>query len=93
MGLVIDLTKEQEEELHRIAAQQGYDSAGFIKRMLDEALTSAKDKSVHNISNGADLTAYWDSLGLFGSRPDITDSSEHARGIRRQAERQQRAHA
>ena len=36
---------------------------------------------------GADLVAYWEREGLIGTRPDIKDSLEHARAIRRKAER------
>lgn len=36
--------------------------------------------------NGAELVAYWEKMGLMGTRPDITDSVAHARALRRQAE-------
>jgi len=35
----------------------------------------------------AEVVAYWERHGLLGTRPDITDSLEHARKIRRRAER------
>jgi hypothetical protein len=38
---------------------------------------------------GAELVAYWQSEGLIGTRPDIADSQAYARGIRRQAEKQE----
>jgi hypothetical protein len=38
-------------------------------------------------TNGAELVAYWERHGLIGTRPDIKDSLEHAREIRRKAER------
>ena len=36
--------------------------------------------------NGAELVEYWKRIGVFGSRPDITDSVEYARQLRRDAE-------
>jgi hypothetical protein len=42
-------------------------------------------------TNGAELVAYWERHGLIGTRPDITDSLEHAREIRRKAERRDRS--
>ena len=36
--------------------------------------------------NGAELVVYWEKKGLMGTRPDITDSTAHARALRRQAE-------
>ncbi len=36
---------------------------------------------------GEELVEYWEKEGIFGSRPDIKDSQQHAREIRRQAER------
>jgi hypothetical protein len=38
-------------------------------------------------TTGAELVAYWERHGLIGTRPDITDSLEHARELRRKAER------
>ena len=40
-------------------------------------------------TNGAELVAYWEQLGVIGSRPDIMDSMEPARKRRRQAETRQ----
>ena len=37
-------------------------------------------------TTGAELMAYWRREGLIGTRPDITDSVEHGRAIRRKAE-------
>jgi len=36
---------------------------------------------------GAEIVAYWQREGLLGTRPDITDSLEYARALRRRAER------
>lgn len=38
-------------------------------------------------ANPAEVVAYWQRHGLIGTRPNITDSLEHAREIRRKAER------
>src|SRR2546422_165852 len=42
-------------------------------------------------TNGAELVAYWQRHGLIGTRPDITDSLEPARQLRRKAERRDRS--
>jgi hypothetical protein len=39
----------------------------------------------------AEVVAYWERHGLIGTRPDITDSLEHARRLRRKAERRARS--
>jgi hypothetical protein len=39
---------------------------------------------------GAEIVAYWEREGLIGTRTDITDSVEHARQLRRRAERRER---
>jgi hypothetical protein len=41
-------------------------------------------------TNGAELVAYWERHSLIGSRPDITDSPEYAREIRRNVEWRER---
>src|SRR2546425_12708295 len=38
-------------------------------------------------TTGAEVVAYWERHGLLGTRPDISDSLEHARALRRKAER------
>jgi hypothetical protein len=38
-------------------------------------------------TNGAELVAYWERHGLLGTRPDIKDSLEYVREMRRKAER------
>ena len=35
---------------------------------------------------GLELVAYWESVGVIGSRPDITDSQEQASKLRHEAE-------
>ena len=40
---------------------------------------------------GLELVAYWESVGVISSRPDITDSQEHARKLRHEAETCERA--
>ena len=39
---------------------------------------------------GAELVAYWEAEGLLGTRPDIEDSQDYARELRRQAETRKR---
>jgi len=40
-------------------------------------------------TTGAEVVAYWERHGLLGTRPDIKDSLEHARELRRKAERRE----
>ena len=40
---------------------------------------------------GRDLATYWQNEGLIGTRPEITGSVEHARSLRRKAEKRARA--
>ena len=37
-------------------------------------------------TNGAELVEYWKQNGVFGCHPDITDSIDYARQLRRNAE-------
>jgi hypothetical protein len=50
-------------------------------------LLAAARPAVASVRTGADLVAFWQSEGLIGTRPDIADSSAHARQLREQAQR------
>ena len=43
------------------------------------------------LTTPAEIVAYWERYGLIGTRPDITDSLEDARQLRRKAERRDRS--
>jgi hypothetical protein len=74
-----------ENELSAEAARLGLSLPEYVLRVLSASLTvNNKPKS------GAELVEYWQSQGLVGTRPDITDSQAHARQTREQAERRTR---
>ena len=86
MSVTLDLPAELETELAAEAAQFGLPLAEYVVRLL------ASGRPPHPAPrSGAELVAYWRSEGLIGTRPDITDSRAHARALRRQAEKRERA--
>lgn len=84
MTLMLELPDELEKELTAAAQQAGLSLAEYSLQLL--AMRSLPDAEV---TTGADLVAYWRRLDLIGTRPDIHDSQEHARTIRRKAEHRQ----
>jgi len=81
MTLTLDLPKELETELSAEAARLGLPLPEYARRLL--AAGRAPGASPQT---GAELLAYWRREEVIGSRPDIADSLEYARTIRRQAE-------
>ncbi len=45
----------------------------------------------HPPKTGPELVAYWESVGVIGSPPDIIDSQEQASKLRHNAETRERA--
>jgi hypothetical protein len=96
MTLTLELTPEQEQTLETEARRRNMDAASYAKALLFEK-DAAEDSEEQTLppagplppanGTGADLVAYWEREGLIGTRPDIEDSLEHARAIRRRAER------
>ena len=85
MSLLLDLPSELEAELATEAAQLGLPLPNYVLGLL---ATGRRKKMA--VQTGAELVAYWQSEGLVGMRPDITDSQAHARAVRDQAERRGR---
>ena len=85
MSLVLDLPSELEAELATEAAQFGLPLSNYVVGLL---ATGRRKKLA--VQTGAELVAYWQSEGLVGTRPDITDSQAHARALRNQAEMRSR---
>lgn len=85
MNLVIDLPAELECELAAEAARLGLPLAEYVLRLLagGRALRPA-------LRTGAELISYWQGEGLIGTRPEIKDSSAHARTVRGQAQKRER---
>jgi hypothetical protein len=82
MTLSIDLPKEVETKLSAEAERLGLSLRDYVLHLLSS--TPRKPLS------GAELVAAWDADGLFGSRPDITDSVAFAQENRRKAETRSR---
>lgn len=86
MTVVIDLPTDLEDELKTEAAQLKLPLPDYVVRLLAAGrTTTAKPR------NGAELVAYWQAESLIGTRRDIPDSLEHARALRRRAERRDRS--
>ena len=85
MSLVLNLPPELETELMAEASRSGLPLPEYVLRILVAGrVPEAMPRT------GADLVAYWRGEGLVGSRSDVLDSVEHARDLRRQAERRDR---
>ncbi len=85
MSVTLDLPHELEDELAAEAAQLGLPLPEYILRVLSTTVAAGDEPKT-----GADLVEYWQNEEVIGTRPDITDSQEHARQIRRRAERRTR---
>jgi hypothetical protein len=88
MSLILDLPQELEHQLAKEATQLGLSLPEYALRLLsseNERRTTARARS------GAELVDWWRREGVIGSRLDISDSSGHARQIRRKAERRGQA--
>ncbi|NCJ05521.1 hypothetical protein GS597_03130 [Synechococcales cyanobacterium C] len=86
MTISLDLPSELENELSTEASQLKLPLSEYILRVL-----SFRPFIQNPPKTGLDLVAYWESIGVINSRPDIADSQEHARRLRDQAEHRERA--
>ena len=86
MGLLLNLSPELESELAAEAAQFGLPLSEYAIRVLSGERTVRRSPGT-----GAELVAYWQSEGLVGTRPEISDPSAHARDLRERAEKRPRA--
>lgn len=82
MSIVLELPPELAKQLAAEAGHQKLELADYIVQFL-----SARHVPSPRLRNGSELVAYWQQQGLIGTRSDIADPSEHARQLRRQAER------
>ena len=85
MSITIDLEPELEAALTREAAYMKMSLPDYILRAL--AVGRKPDPMP---KTGAEVLAYWDSLGILGNRPDIVDPLAYARELRERAETRQR---
>jgi hypothetical protein len=82
MSVAVDLPEELEKELSAEAAELGLSLPEYVLRVLSTGIVIGKKPQT-----GAELVEYWQEEGVIGTRPEITDSQEHARQIRNRAER------
>lgn len=86
MSLTLDLPTDLERELAAEAASLHLPLAEYALRVLSTGRMSGRVTG-DRPTNGAELVAYWQREGVVGTRPDIADSQEHAREMRRKAEK------
>ncbi len=86
MNVRIELPSDLEIELSAEASQLKLPLSEYILRIL-----SFRPVLQNPPKTGLDLVAYWESVGVINSRPDIADSQEHARRLRDQSEHRERA--
>ncbi len=85
MAIMLELPPELERELSAEAAQHGLPLAEYAVRILTTGRPTREMPKT-----GTELVQYWESEGLIGTRPNLTDSPAHARALREQAERRVR---
>ncbi len=86
MTISLDLPSELENELSAEASQLELPLSEYILRVL-----SFRPFLRNSPKTGVELVAYWESVGVINSRPDIADSQEHARRLRDQTEHRKQA--
>ena len=86
MVISLELPSELENELSTEASQLKLPLQEYILRVL-----AFRPFLQNPPKTGLELVAYWESIGVVNSRSDITDSQEHARKLRREAENRERA--
>lgn len=85
MNISIELPTDLENELSAEASQLKLPLVEYILRVL-----SFRPFLQNPPKTGVELVAYWESVGVLGSRSDVIDSQEHARSLRNQAENRER---
>ena len=85
MTLTLKLPPNLEKELAAEAAELRLTLPEYAFRVLASGRAAGAP-----VRTGAELVAYWEKEGLFGSRPDITDPEKFARELRVEAERRSR---
>jgi hypothetical protein len=81
MNITLKLPSELQHELSTEASQLKLPLTEYILRVL-----AFRPFLQNPPKTGVELVTYWESVGVVGSRPDITDSQEHTRRLRDQAE-------
>lgn len=81
MMVSLNLPTDLETELSAEASNLKLPLAEYILRIL-----SLRPFLPNPPKTGAELVAYWERIGVIGSRPEIADSQDYARQLRHQAE-------
>ncbi len=82
MGLTLELPIDLATDLAVEAARQGLTLADYALQVL-----ALPRSPVPSIQCGKDLVTYWQAEGVVGSRTDIGNSQDYARGLREEAQR------
>lgn len=77
MNVSLELPPELENELLTEAGELQLPLTEYILRVL-----SFRPLLKNPPTTGSELVTYWQSAGIVGSRPDITDSQEYADRLR-----------
>jgi hypothetical protein len=85
MSITLDIPEELASELAAEARQLGLPLSDYVVKLLAAGRTTGSPPKT-----GAELVAFWQEQGIVGSRPDIADSTAHAREIRHAAEQRAR---
>ena len=103
--MTLHLPTDLTERLARVAAAKGVPVAEYALELLEAvpeptppaplfvsypATDTGDDIDPDSITTGAELVAYWRSIGAIGSLPDITDSQEYSRRLRAEIENERR---
>jgi hypothetical protein len=86
MTVTLNLAPKVEAQLRAEAAKQHVSVEDLLQTLVENVLLSTSPVP----TNGAELVAYWQKEGVIGTRPDITDSAEYARALRRKVETRER---
>jgi hypothetical protein len=82
MSFDVNLSKQAEAHLREQAIAMGMSLEVYVTKLLE-----ASARPAAKALTGTKLVEYWAKQGVIGTRRDITDSLEHARQIRAEAER------
>jgi hypothetical protein len=81
MSIVVNLPPELETKLAAEASRHGVPLTDYLVRILSNGRQTG-----NGVQNGAELVAYWKQAGVLGTRADVSDSQQHARDVRTEAE-------
>ena len=81
MNITLELPADLQNELSVEASRLKLPLPEYILRIL-----AFRPCLQNPPKTGIELVTYWENIGVVGSRPNITDSQEYARGLRNQAE-------